>query len=53
MKIRHILEGIRHLRVVQDERVVGIVSIGDLRNACRVIAGDESPPLRRSVHGRA
>ena len=44
---------IRHLPVVEDERVVGIVSIGDLRNACRVIAGDESPPLRRSVHARA
>jgi len=44
---------IRHLPVVEDDRVVGIVSIGDLLNACRVIAEEENAHLRQYIHGGA
>ena len=44
---------IRHLPVVEDEHVVGIVSIGDLLNACRVLAENENAHLRQYIHGGA
>jgi len=44
---------IRHLPVVENDRVVGLVSIGDLLNACRVIAEEENVHLRRYIHGGA
>ncbi|MDX1494304.1 MAG: CBS domain-containing protein [Longimicrobiales bacterium] len=40
---------IRHLPVVQDERLVGIVSIGDLVNACRISAEAENSHLRQYI----
>jgi CBS domain-containing protein len=43
---------IRHLPVVDQGLVVGIVSIGDLLNACRVLAEDENTHLRQYIHGR-
>lgn len=44
---------IRHLPVVEDGRVVGIVSIGDLLNACRVLVEEENAHLRQYIHGGA
>jgi CBS domain-containing protein len=41
---------IRHLPVVEDDRVCGIVSIGDLLNACRLIAEEENSHLRRYIY---
>ena len=41
---------IRHLPVMEGGVVVGIVSIGDLVNACRVIAEDENSQLRHYIH---
>ncbi len=41
---------IRHLPVIEDGRLVGIVSIGDLVNACRTVAEDENQHLRRYIH---
>ena len=42
---------IRHLPVMDGGHVVGIVSIGDLVNACRVVAEDENAHLRQYIHG--
>ena len=41
---------IRHLPVMEGGVVVGIVSIGDLVNACRVVAEDENSQLRHYIH---
>ena len=43
---------IRHLPVVEGGRVVGIVSIGDLLKASRMLAEDENSQLRQYIHGR-
>lgn len=43
---------IRHLPVIEDERLVGIVSIGDLVNACRNIAEEENTQLREYIYSR-
>lgn len=40
---------IRHLPVVEGEELVGIVSIGDLLNACRTVAEDENAHLKRYI----
>lgn len=40
---------IRHLPVIEDDELVGIVSIGDLLNACRTVAEDENAHLKRYI----
>ena len=42
---------IRHLPVMEGSRLVGIISIGDLLNACRVVAEEENSHLRQYIHG--
>ena len=42
---------IRHLPVLEGERLVGIVSIGDLVNACRTQAEQENVYLREYIQG--
>jgi CBS domain-containing protein len=42
---------IRHLPVVENEELVGIVSIGDLLNACRYVAEEENSHLRQYIQG--
>ncbi len=42
---------IRHLPVVEAGRLAGIVSIGDLVNACRLMAEDENLHLRGYIQG--
>ena len=43
---------IRHLPVLDGGELVGIVSIGDLVNACRVAAESENTHLREYIAGR-
>ncbi len=42
---------IRHLPVMDDERLAGIISIGDLVNACRLSAERENSQLREYIQG--
>lgn len=42
---------IRHLPVVDDGALVGIVSIGDLLNSCLSLAEDENQHLKRYIQG--
>jgi len=42
---------VRHLPVIEGDRLVGIISIGDLVNACRVVAEDENSQLRQYIQG--
>ena len=42
---------IRHLPVMEDERLAGIISIGDLVNACRLSAERENSQLREYIQG--
>lgn len=44
-------ERIRHLPVLAEGELVGIVSIGDLVNACRASAEDENRNLRHYIQG--
>jgi CBS domain-containing protein len=44
---------IRHLPILDQGRLSGIVSIGDLVNACRRSAEEENQHLRQYIHGRA
>ena len=42
---------IRHLPVMEGDRLVGIISIGDLVNACRIVAENENSQLREYIQG--
>ncbi len=42
---------IRHLPVMAGDRLTGIISIGDLVNACRVAAEEENSQLRQYIQG--
>lgn len=42
---------IRHLPVMAGDRLAGIVSIGDVVNACRVSAESENSQLRQYIQG--
>ena len=42
---------IRHLPVMDGDRLAGIVSIGDLVNACRTLAERENSELRQYIQG--
>ncbi len=42
---------IRHLPVLDEDRLIGIISIGDLVNACRVLAEEENSQLREYIQG--
>lgn len=42
---------IRHLPVMEGERLTGIISIGDLVNACRLLAEKENSELRQYIQG--
>ncbi len=42
---------IRHLPILEGDRLVGIISIGDLVNACLVVAEDENSQLRQYIQG--
>lgn len=42
---------IRHLPVMEGGRLIGIVSIGDLVNACRIVAEGENSQLRDYIQG--
>ena len=42
---------IRHLPVMEEDRLVGIISIGDLVNACRIVAEEENSQLRQYIQG--
>ena len=42
---------IRHLPVLQGDRLTGIISIGDLVNAFRIQAEDENSQLRQYIQG--
>ncbi|HKJ02833.1 MAG TPA: CBS domain-containing protein [Longimicrobiales bacterium] len=42
---------VRHLPVVRDGQLLGIVSIGDLIKACLTLAEDENAHLRQYIHG--
>ena len=42
---------IRHLPVLDGDRLIGIISIGDLVNACRVVAEEENSQLRQYIQG--
>jgi CBS domain-containing protein len=43
---------IRHLPIVRDGKLEGIVSIGDLVNACWLEAADENQHLKDYIQGR-
>jgi len=40
---------IRHLPILEGDRLVGIISIGDLVNACLVVAEDENSQLQQYI----
>ena len=42
---------IRHLPVMEGDRLTGIISIGDLVNACRLLAEHENSELRQYIQG--
>ncbi|GMR12856.1 MAG: CBS domain-containing protein [Gemmatimonadota bacterium] len=42
---------IRHLPVMEEGRLAGIISIGDLVNACRAVAEEENSHLRQYIQG--
>ena len=42
---------VRHLPILEGDRLAGIISIGDLVNACRLEAEKENSQLRQYIHG--
>jgi len=42
---------IRHLPIMEGDRLAGIISIGDLVNACRLMAEQENSQLRQYIQG--
>ncbi len=42
---------IRHLPIMEEGRLAGIISIGDLVDACRTIAEEENSHLRQYIQG--
>ncbi|MDH3205504.1 MAG: CBS domain-containing protein [Gemmatimonadota bacterium] len=42
---------VRHLPITEGDRLVGIISIGDVVNACRVSAEEENSQLRQYIQG--
>jgi CBS domain-containing protein len=42
---------IRHLPVMDGDRLAGIISIGDLVNACLILAEQENSELRQYIQG--
>jgi len=42
---------VRHLPITDGDRLVGIISIGDVVNACRVSAEEENSHLRQYIQG--
>ena len=42
---------VRHLPIMDGDSLVGIVSIGDLLNACRIEAENENSQLRQYIQG--
>jgi CBS domain-containing protein len=42
---------IRHLPILEGDRLAGIISIGDLVNACRTVAEEENSQLRQYIGG--
>ena len=42
---------IRHLPVMEGDQLVGIISIVDLVNACRIVAENENSQLREYIQG--
>ncbi|MCH7562894.1 MAG: CBS domain-containing protein [Gemmatimonadetes bacterium] len=42
---------IRHLPVMEEGRLTGIISIGDLVNACRAVAEEENVHMRQYIQG--
>ena len=42
---------VRHLPVIEEGRLAGILSIGDLLNACRLVAEQENTLLRGYIQG--
>ena len=42
---------IRHLPIMEEGRLTGIISIGDLVNACRAVAEEENAHMRQYIRG--
>jgi CBS domain-containing protein len=42
---------VRHLPIIDDRQLAGIVSIGDIVNACRASAEEENDQLREYIRG--
>ena len=42
---------IRHLPIMEEGRLTGIISIGDLVNACRAVAEEENAHMRQYIQG--
>jgi CBS domain-containing protein len=42
---------VRHLPIIDDHQLAGIVSIGDIVNACRTSAEEENDQLREYIRG--
>jgi len=55
-RLHHIMDvmtrhRVRHLPVIEESELIGIVSIGDIVNACRASAEEENDQLRDYIRG--